>query len=259
MSPESVKFDRAVEYYDETRGFPAGEEKPAAELIARVGDFDASSRIIEIGVGTGRIALPVSRHVGSYFGLDLSRPMMDKLRAKQNGEAIYLTEGDATQLPYADRSFDGAVAVHVFHLIPGWKNSLRELARVLRPDVPLVNCWTWDDEAFRDVWMVWNETVQTESRRVGARLQENPNFLEDEGWQPTGEVQSYGYTVNKSAGRFLQLLKSRCWSALWSVSDEEMARGLAVIEPLIKERYPNPDAPIEGHSTFFARAYLPPQ
>src|SRR5262245_40719864 len=112
MVLNSIAFDRAADYYDETRGFPPGEEQTAAALISQTGGLTPASKVIEIGVGTGRIALPLARYVGAYFGVDISRPMMARLRAKQNGEPISLVEGDATRLPFASHSFDAAVAVH---------------------------------------------------------------------------------------------------------------------------------------------------
>src|SRR5262245_28598658 len=130
---ESVAFDRAADYYDQTRGYPPGEERAVASIIAQAGDFNKASRVLEIGVGTGRIALPVSAYTGAYVGVDISRPMMARLKAKQSGEAVYVAEADATLLPFAEHSFDGAAAVHVFHLIPGWQKALAELKRVLRP------------------------------------------------------------------------------------------------------------------------------
>jgi ubiquinone/menaquinone biosynthesis C-methylase UbiE len=258
MAKESIKFDRAVEYYDATRGFPAGEERPIAAMIAQVGCFSASSRVLEIGVGTGRIALPLSPLTGGYYGIDISRPMMQRLKAKQNGEAVYVTEGDATRLPFPDSRFDSAVVVHVFHLIPGWRDALKELARVLRSGAPLIHCWTVDDDSFRKIWDAWNAAVPTRDRRVGMHWQKNPHFLEDEGWRPIGEPGTHRFKVIKTANKFLELVKKRNWSAMWNLSDAEMAQGLAAIEPLLKAAYPDGDAPIEEHSTFYGRGYLPP-
>ena len=100
MSPESLAFDRAAGFYDETRGFPPGAEQPVAALLCRVGNLTPGSRVLEIGVGTGRIALPLSQHVAAVYGLDLSRPMMARLRAKQADQPVYVAEGDAAQLPF---------------------------------------------------------------------------------------------------------------------------------------------------------------
>src|SRR5450432_4029179 len=141
MPNESVAFDRAADYYDNTRGFPPGVEKGVGALIAQTGRLTASSRVLEIGVGTGRIALPLSSHVGSYYGIDLARPMMDRLTAKRKHEPIYLVQGDVTRLPFPTAAFDAVIAVHVFHLIPGWRDVLGEVARVLRPGAPLLHGW----------------------------------------------------------------------------------------------------------------------
>ncbi len=205
----SIAFDRAVEYYDQTRGFPVGTEGAVAALIAQTGSLKADNRVLEIGVGTGRIALPLSAHVKSYYGVDLSRPMMNKLLGKQKGEAIYLTEADATRLPIADDIVDAAVVVHVFHLIPNWKDALSELGRVLKPNAPLIHCWTQDNELFRDLWDVWNKILQRgEPPPVGAQWRKNPNFLEDEGWQPGAEPLTYVYSVPKTPRKFLEKSKA---------------------------------------------------
>lgn len=259
MTTNSIAFDRAVEYYDQTRGFPAGTEGAVAELIAQTANLNTNSRVLEIGVGTGRIALPLSAHAKSYFGVDLSRPMMDKLRGKQKGEAIYLTEADATRLPFADNMVDAAVVVHVFHLIPNWKDALSELGRVLKSNAPLIHCWTQDNELFRELWDVWNTVLQRgEPPPVGAQWRKNPNFLEDEGWQPTVEPLTFVYSVPKTPRKFLEEVKSRCWSALWRVNDDELANGVAAMENVMRDKYADIDEPLPNQATLYARAYLPP-
>jgi ubiquinone/menaquinone biosynthesis C-methylase UbiE len=44
-----------------------------------------------------------------------------------------LVLADATRLPFRDASADVVVEVHVLHLVPAWKQALRELRRVLAP------------------------------------------------------------------------------------------------------------------------------
>ena len=87
---QSINFDRAAQYYDDTRGFPPGVDQDVAKTIARAGQLTTASRELEFGVRTGRIALPLANYVASVHGLDLARPMMLRLRAKQTDEAIYL-------------------------------------------------------------------------------------------------------------------------------------------------------------------------
>jgi len=63
-------------------------------------------RALELGIGTGRIALPLAGRGVDVHGIDLSQPMVDQLRAKPGGEAIPVTIGD-----FATTRLDGAFAL----------------------------------------------------------------------------------------------------------------------------------------------------
>ncbi|MBI5671412.1 MAG: methyltransferase domain-containing protein [Chloroflexi bacterium] len=258
MASESVKFDRAVDYYDQTRGFPPGEEAAIGALIARVGSLSTSSRVLEIGVGTGRIALPVAPHVSAYYGIDLSRGMMERLRTKRNGEPIYVVEGDATRLPFPDNAFDGAVAVHVFHLIAGWRDVLRELERVLNTGAPLVHAWTRSDNRYQSLWDAFKAVIPPERNEdVGVHWKNNSTFLEDEGWQPVGPEQTHNFVMEQSALDVLKGARARLWSSTWRLTDDELERGVAAMQAAIEREYPQPGQPLRLTTTFVARAYLP--
>jgi SAM-dependent methyltransferase len=63
----------------------------AAALLA---ELAGNGRALELGIGTGRIALPLAAHGVEVHGIDLSRAMVARLRAKPGGEAIGVTIGD---------------------------------------------------------------------------------------------------------------------------------------------------------------------
>src|SRR5258708_15074316 len=71
-------------------------------------------RALELGIGTGRIALPLARRGVPVHGIDMSRAMVARLRAKQGGDAIGVTIGD-----FATTRVDGtfSVAYLVFNTI----------------------------------------------------------------------------------------------------------------------------------------------
>jgi SAM-dependent methyltransferase len=50
--------------------------------------------VLELGVGTGRLALPLSRRGLRVDGIELSKPMVDVLRAQPGGDAVRVTIGD---------------------------------------------------------------------------------------------------------------------------------------------------------------------
>lgn len=134
---ESVNFDRAAGFYDATRALPA---ESMDGLIAMLADELGSRQpCLEIGVGTGRIALPLHDRGIALAGADISGAMLRRLVANAGGtDPFPLVRADATSLPLAADSFGSVLAVHVLHLIPGWRVAVDEALRVLRPGGALV-------------------------------------------------------------------------------------------------------------------------
>ncbi len=124
----SVSFDRAADYYDATRALPAAAMERV--LGALEGRMRPAGRALEIGAGTGRYTVPLRAAGVDIMGLDLSGPMLRRLRQKDT--RLPVAQGDATALPFADGTFGAVLAVHVLHLVPGWRAALAEAVRVLR-------------------------------------------------------------------------------------------------------------------------------
>jgi SAM-dependent methyltransferase len=81
--------------YDETSAerFEPGELVPTVDLLARLAGDGAA---LELAIGTGRVALPLAGRGVPVQGIDMSRAMVDRLRAKPGGDAISVTIGDMT-------------------------------------------------------------------------------------------------------------------------------------------------------------------
>jgi ubiquinone/menaquinone biosynthesis C-methylase UbiE len=79
----SVSFDQAVSHYDETRGLALGVAEQIRDAIVQFTQVQtATARLLELGVGTGRIALPFIEAGYDYIGVDISLAMMDQLKQK---------------------------------------------------------------------------------------------------------------------------------------------------------------------------------
>jgi ubiquinone/menaquinone biosynthesis C-methylase UbiE len=127
-----VSFDRAAGYYDATRGLPIDVASEVAGLLAT--ELAERQVGLEIGVGTGRIALPVGARGVKLIGIDISAAMLDRLRLNAGGTLpCPLIQGDVTALPLADRSIGAVMACHVLHLIADWPAAVDEAIRVLGP------------------------------------------------------------------------------------------------------------------------------
>lgn len=132
MSSGSVNFDHAAGYYDDTRA--EGPETRARVIDLLTAELGGRGRCLEIGVGTGRVGLPLAEAGIPLAGIDISERMVGRLVEKAGGAIPFpLALADATALPFADGAFGGALAAHVFHLIPPWRQVLGELMRVVRP------------------------------------------------------------------------------------------------------------------------------
>jgi SAM-dependent methyltransferase len=66
---------------------------PTVDLLAALADGGAA---LELAVGTGRVAIPLVERGVPVRGIELSRPMIDRLRAKVGADALPVVEGDMT-------------------------------------------------------------------------------------------------------------------------------------------------------------------
>jgi ubiquinone/menaquinone biosynthesis C-methylase UbiE len=128
----SICFDRAADYYDQTRSLPAeGRDRVLDILTSELTD---RGLCIDVGVGTGRTALPLAASGIRLIGVDLSPPMMRKAIEKSGGRQPFpLVGADATRLPFEDDSFGSATIIHVLHSVPRWRIAIAEVVRVVRP------------------------------------------------------------------------------------------------------------------------------
>ena len=253
---EPVVFDRAAGSYDETRGFPPGVDERVAELIAQAGGLGPRSRLLEIGVGTGRVALPLARRLRRVVGVDLSRPMMERLLAKRGGLPVELARADATRLPFPDASFDAALGVHVFHLVPRWREVLAELARVLRPGAPLIH----GADARMGDWARWRDrfAVEHQVENSGVPRDRFESFPEDEGWRALGPPRRIEFAREVEPRQLVDRIAQRCWSFTWKLSDAEIAEATEALRAELLERFGELDRPASMPGGFWVRAYLPP-
>jgi hypothetical protein len=91
--PEDYFDEPVAASYDESTGSmsdPATVEPTVAFLAELAGDGAA----LELGIGTGRIALPLSARGVPVHGIDLSAAMLARLRAKPGADRIGLSQGD---------------------------------------------------------------------------------------------------------------------------------------------------------------------
>jgi phosphatidylethanolamine/phosphatidyl-N-methylethanolamine N-methyltransferase len=133
-------YRRWAPVYDYTFGLVARESRRHAVQVLN----QSRGRVLEVGVGTGLSLPDYQRHL-EVVGIDLSPEMLEKARERVNEASLDhvtgLHEMDASDLKFADESFDSVVAMFVMTVVPEPEKVMRELARVVKPggEVLLVN------------------------------------------------------------------------------------------------------------------------
>ena len=116
--------ERVAARYDESSAdmFDAAVVDPVVDFLV---ELAGGGRALELGVGTGRIALPLSQRGVAVHGIELSNAMAERLRAKPGGDGIGVTIGD-----FATTRVDGtfSVAYLVFNTISNLTTQAAQVA-----------------------------------------------------------------------------------------------------------------------------------
>ena len=116
-----------------------GRERQLRERLATLARLAPAESVLDVGCGTGTLALAAKRAVGtagSVVGVDASPEMIALATAKASraGAAVTFQTAVAERLPFADTSFDAVLATLMLHHLPApvRRAFMREAMRVLR-------------------------------------------------------------------------------------------------------------------------------
>jgi len=132
-------YDRSAHEYDEIKQFDddADDRHLGAPLAAALAGRE-DALVLDVATGTARLPLTLFRHLdfkGAVVALDSSRAMLAVAAAKTVffAESLDLIENDARRLPFGDDAFDAVTCIEALEFLPDMRQSLGEMARVLRP------------------------------------------------------------------------------------------------------------------------------
>jgi ubiquinone/menaquinone biosynthesis C-methylase UbiE len=135
-------YSKIAHLYDDTRPLSNVVSEQIADCILQLVGATPETKFLEPGIGTGRVALPIIKRSYLYTGIDISREMMGELKNKfpQMPQNLILIEGDASNLPFEDNSFDGVITTHVLQCLDDPLVGLSEIRRVLKPQGVFLAC-----------------------------------------------------------------------------------------------------------------------
>jgi demethylmenaquinone methyltransferase/2-methoxy-6-polyprenyl-1,4-benzoquinol methylase len=221
MSETIRAFDTVAGDYGATCG---GEQRGAAYAAASLPHVPPGLAL-EVGVGTGVVALGLERLGRDVVGVDVSLPMLAVAQARTAGS---LVAADGSLLPFADESFDCVCAIWVLDAVSDPSAMLGEIQRVLRPSGHCLVCPT-NHPAPDDV--VGLELDRMFQRVEGARPDPAPwtgfsvtaervlTWAEELGM--TAEIQQLEeQSWDTTADREIASIRDKVWSAMKTLEEE---------------------------------------
>lgn len=142
-------FGRLGGEWDEVRSQLFGDHFGHEALLALL---DPDATVVDLGCGTGNVAVLLAPHVGRVIAVDREPQMLEAARTRLgDAKNIEFRQGDLLALPLDDGCADFVIVVLVLHHLEEPLAAVREAARVLRPGGRLlvVDMIQHDREAFR--------------------------------------------------------------------------------------------------------------
>jgi len=254
----SVDFDPIAARYDESRPLPNEVADRIADAITTAAP---TGLLVELGVGTGRVALALNRRGRDVVGVDLSAGMLRRCRAKAEAESLpppKLVRADITRLPLRSGSVDAIIEADVLHLVPDWHRAIAEGRRVLAPGGVLVTCGhqtgsvprgprEWTRYRLRALLVAAGHRPPD---AVGAHGADDiVAALRDIGGT-VDDLPPIAWSAEESWRWALDLLDARSFSFTWRVPDDAFRAAVATLTDEVAARVPDPDRPVRVPRTW---------
>jgi SAM-dependent methyltransferase len=199
---------------------------PVAGHLVKFAGIDSGAAVLDVGTGTGVVAITAARAGAHVTALDLTPALLEQARENARiaqRDDIVWTEGDAEQLPYPDASFDVVLSQFGHMFAPRPDIAVAEMRRVLKHDGRIAFA-TWPPEHFIGRMFAFvgrnspppppgaapppqwgNPAIITE--RLGARF-DAPFFERGTMAVPALSVAHYRLLMERSAGPIQKLVES---------------------------------------------------
>ncbi|MDP2950190.1 MAG: class I SAM-dependent methyltransferase [Chloroflexota bacterium] len=204
-----VCFDRVADIYDATRR-PVRPE--VVEALAE--ELSDCSSVLDLGVGTGRLAVPLVERGLAVVGVDLSRRMMEQARAKGVADVMV---GDISRLPFRAKSVDAVLAMHVLHLVKDPAAVLAQARATARKK--LVSIVERYEPPSQGITYAYRRALKSRGL-VSASRWEQPELGLADVVQPRRFEALVRYREQLNAEVELKMLENRIWSTTWDVPDD---------------------------------------
>jgi SAM-dependent methyltransferase len=132
------------------------------ELLVEAVDVHAGEAVLDVGSGTGNVAIAAARREADVIATDFVESLLEQAAQRAEGEGLPIRTriADAQALPFPDGSFDVVLSSFGVIFAPDQETAAAELVRVCRPGGRIgITCWPAEG--------LIGETMRASMRRVG--------------------------------------------------------------------------------------------
>lgn len=253
---ELKSFDRVADVYDATRAMPADVSTSVADAIAALAhDASAEPRLIEVGIGTGRIAVPLAERGVRVTGIDISTAMLSVLLGKRRDIGVVLAE--AARPPFPPATFDASLFVHILHLVPDPEATVQATLALVRPGgIALAGGDDHRSSIRDDADGIIQRTVHELSgvemggrHHVPSEQQTFQRVARDVG-AAVEERRIAAWSSSTTARRMLERLEARDFSSAWKIPEAIMPELLRRVRPPIEALFGSSETPVIYQRSF---------
>jgi ubiquinone/menaquinone biosynthesis C-methylase UbiE len=232
-----VDYSKIAMYYDQVRITSPDYLKFWSCRIAHHGSINKHSKVLDIGCGTGRFTLMLSKITGAeVHAIDPSEEMLNEAMKKDKKKNVIWGGGTAEHLPFPDKYFDCVYMTFVFHHIKNRNKAVSEMRRVLAPKGKCVIMTTSHGHIKRAPLYLFPGLADIDLERF-------PSLIEFKRILIKGGFGNVHYHLDRYKNKryalddYLKLVKSKHISTLAVLSEKEFERGYMIFENRLKEKY----------------------
>lgn len=179
--------------------------------------------VIDIGAGTGRVAIALASKGVQLIAVDPALPMLQTMQRKSGEGLVLAVAAEGTCLPFCSNMADAVVLARLLYLVADWRGVLREAKGVLRQGGILFHEWGNGDAS--EAWVqvrekarsLFQEAGVADPFHPGARSEgEVDSCLRDLGFHRRERIEA-GAGPTITLGDFLNKIQSGEFSYVWNV------------------------------------------
>lgn len=220
---QRVDFSANATIYDRRHGAVLALD--IAHDLASSGELPRYARVLDVGAGTGRVAIAFAAIGYKTIAFDPALPMLNELRRKAPEREIQAVVGEAARLPFTAGHFDAVILARVLYLMADWQKVLQQAYDVLKPGGCLFH--EWGNGEADEHWVQIREKARTLFQNAGLNDPFHPgarseaeidNFLVNLGLDLRNELR-IGPGPRMTLRDFVEKIVTGEFSYIWNVPE----------------------------------------